>query len=100
MLLGWSFTPGSNESAGKKKSVRITRAGVYLKPALVQCAHAAVKSDKSPYYKKKYESLVKRRGKKRAIIAIARMILTAIYQISFISVIHKYIIEFISYCKA
>ena len=53
---------------------------VYLKPALVQCAHAAVKSDKSPYYKKKYESLVKRRGKKRAIIAIARMILTAIYQ--------------------
>ena len=47
---------------------------------MVQCAHAAVKSDKSPYYKKKYESLVKRRGKKRAIIAIARMILTAIYQ--------------------
>ena len=74
------LAPGSNESAGKKKSLRITRAGVYLKPALVQCAHAAVKSDKSPYYKKKYESLVKRRGKKRAIIAIARMILTAIYQ--------------------
>ena len=78
-LCCWAgLTPGSNESAGKKKSVRITRAGVYLKPALVQCAHAAVKSDKSPYYKKKYDSLVKRRGKKRAIIAIARMILTAI----------------------
>ncbi len=40
----------------------------------------SLKSDKSPYYKKKYDSLVKRRGKKRAIIAIARMILTAIYQ--------------------
>ena len=80
-LCCWAgLTPGSNESAGKKKSVRITRAGIYLKPALVQCAHAAVKSDKSPYYKKKYESLVKRRGKKRAIIAIARMILTAIFQ--------------------
>ena len=80
-LCCWAgLTPGNNESAGKKKSVRITRAGVYLKPALVQCAHAAVKSDKSPYYKKKYESLVKRRGKKRAIIAIARMILTDIYQ--------------------
>ena len=39
-----------------------------------------MKSNKSPYYKKKYESLVKRRGKKRAIIAIARMILTAIFQ--------------------
>ena len=80
-LCCWAgLVSGSNESGGKKKSVRITRAGVYLKPALVQCAHAAVKSEKSPYYKKKYESLTKRRGKKRAIIAIARMILTAIFQ--------------------
>lgn len=80
-LCCWAgLVPGSNESGGKKKSVRITRAGVYLKPALVQCAHAAVKSEKSPYYKKKYTSLTKRRGKKRAIVAIARMILTAIHQ--------------------
>ena len=80
-LCCWAgLTPGSNKSAGKKKSVRITRAGVYLKPALVQAAHAAVKSNKSPYYKQKYERIMKRRGKKRAIIAIARMILTAIYQ--------------------
>lgn len=80
-LCCWAgLTPGSNESAGKKKSVRITRAGIYLKPALVQVAHAAVKSDKSPYYKQKYERIMKRRGKKRAIIAIARMILTVIYQ--------------------
>ena len=79
-LCSWAgLTPGSNESAGKKKSVRISRAGVYLKPALVEIAHCAVKSTKSPYYKNKYEKLVKRRGKKRAIIAIARMILTAIY---------------------
>ena len=35
--LCWAgLTPGNNESAGKKKSVRISRAGVYLKPALVQ----------------------------------------------------------------
>lgn len=79
-LCSWAgLTPGSNESAGKKKSVRISRAGVYLKPALVEIAHSAVRSTKSPYYKNKYEKLVKRRGKKRAIIAIARMILTAIY---------------------
>lgn len=79
-LCCWAgLTPGNNESAGKKKSVRITRAGVYLKPALVQVAHAAVKSTHSPYYKLKYERISKRRGKKRAIIAIARMILTAIY---------------------
>lgn len=80
-LCRWAgLTPGNNESAGKKKSVRITRAGVYLKPALVQVAHAAVKSNKSPYYKNKYERISKRRGKKRAIIAIARMILTAVFQ--------------------
>jgi len=79
-LCCWAgLTPGNNESAGKKKSVRITRAGVYLKPALVQVAHAAVKSIESPYYKNKYQRISKRRGKKRAIIAIARMILTAIY---------------------
>lgn len=79
-LCCWAgLTPGNNESAGKKKSVRITRAGVYLKPALVQVAHAAVKSNKSPYYKAKYERIMKRRGKKRAIIAVARMILTAVY---------------------
>lgn len=80
-LCCWTgLPPVSNESAGKKKSVWITRAGVYLKPALVQRAYVAVKFDKSPYYKKNYKALVKRRDKKRSIIAIARMILTAIYQ--------------------
>jgi len=79
-LCRWAgLTPGNNESAGKKKSVKITRAGVYLKPALVEVAHAAVKSKDTPYYRLKYERISKRRGKKRAIIAIARMILTAIF---------------------
>ncbi len=80
-LCCWAgLTPGNNESAGKKKSVRITRAGVYLKPALVQVAHAAVKANDNSYYRLKFEQISKRRGKKRAIIAIARMILTAIFQ--------------------
>lgn len=46
---------------------------------LVQVAHAAVKCTSQPYYNIKYENIARRRGKKRAIIAIARMILTAIY---------------------
>lgn len=80
-LCCWAgLTPGNNESAGKKKSVRITRAGVYLKPALVQVAHAAVKATDNSYYRLKYEQISKRRGKKRAIIVIARMILTAVFQ--------------------
>ena len=80
-LCCWAgLTPGNNESAGKKKSVRITRAGVYLKPALVQVAHAAVKATDNSYYRLKFEQISKRRGKKRAIIAISRMILTAVFQ--------------------
>ena len=79
-LCSWAgLTPGNNQTAGKKKSVKITRAGVYIKPMLVQVAHAAVKCTSQPYYKIKYENISRRRGKKRAIIAIARMILTAIY---------------------
>ena len=80
-LCCWAgLVPGNNQSAGKKKSVKITRAGVYLKPALVEAAHAAVKAtEKNPYFRIKYEKIMKRRGKKRAIIAIARMILTSIY---------------------
>ena len=80
-LCNWAgLAPANNQSAGKKKSVRVSRAGVYLKPALVEAAHAAVKStEKQPYYRLKYERLMRRRGKKRAVIAIARMILTAIF---------------------
>lgn len=79
-LCCWAgLTPSNNESSGKKKSVKISCAGVYLKFALVQIAHEAVKSDKLPYYKNKYESISNRRGKKGSIIAIARMILTPIY---------------------
>jgi len=79
-LTSWAgLTPGCNESAGKKKSVKISRAGVYLKPALVEVAHAAVIDKHCDYYAIKYKQLSKRRGKKRAIIAIARKILVAIY---------------------
>lgn len=63
-LCCWAgLTPGNNESAGKKKSAWITRAGVYLKPAFVQVSHATVTPNKSPYYKTKYERIMKRRGK-------------------------------------
>lgn len=79
-LASWAgLAPGCNESAGKKKSVKISRAGVYLKPALVEVAHCAVKDKDNPYYANKFNVLSKRRGKKRAYIAIARKILVAIY---------------------
>ena len=81
-LASWAgLAPGCNESAGKKKSVKISRAGVYLKPALVEVAHCAVKDKSNDYYSKKFNLISKRRGKKRAYIAIARKILVAIYHI-------------------
>ena len=79
-LVSWAgLAPGCNESAGKKKSVKISRAGVYLKPCLVEVAQAAVKDKTNTYYANKFDIISKRRGKKRATIAIARKILVAIY---------------------
>jgi transposase len=79
-LCSWAgLTPTNNESAGKKKSVRVSKAGCYIKPLLVQCATAVVKSEKHPEIRNRYLRLKKRRGHKKAIIAIARMLLTALY---------------------
>ena len=81
-LCSWAgLTPQNNESAGKKKTTRISRAGVYIKPLLVQCALCAIRAKKNPEIRNRYLSIKKRRGHKKAIIAIARMLLTAIYNI-------------------
>ena len=81
-LCSWAgLTPQNNESAGKKKTTRISRAGAYIKPLLVQCANAAIKSNKHPEVRNRYLAIKKRRGHKKAIIAVARMLLTAIYNI-------------------
>ena len=79
-LCSWcGLAPANNESAGKKKSVRITKAGEYLKPVMVQCALSAVRSKKQPYFAVKYNAIKKRRGHKKAIIATARMMMVCIY---------------------
>lgn len=78
-LCNWTgFAPANNESAKKQKSVRISKAGQYLKPLLVQCALAAIKNRDS-YFGQKYSRIKRRRGYKKAIIAIARMMLVCIY---------------------
>lgn len=79
-LCSWAgLTPQNNESARKKKSSRISRAGVYLKPLMVQCALAALKNKHNTYFRVKYDRIKKRRGHKRAIIAVACMLLTCLY---------------------
>lgn len=79
-LCSWAgLTPQNNESAGKTKSVRVSRSGVFIKPLLVQCANTAIRSKKCTYFKLRYEQIKKRRGHKKAIIAIAHMLLNCIY---------------------
>lgn len=81
-LCSWAgLTPQNNESAGKKKTTRISRAGAYIKPLLVQCALCAIRKKCNPEIRSRYLSIKKRRGHKKAIIAIVRMLLTAIYNI-------------------
>ena len=82
LLCSWAgLTPQNQESAGKKKTTRIGRGGDYLKPLLVQIALASTNADKHPELKTKFQTLKKRRGSKKAVIAISRKLLTAIWHI-------------------
>ena len=81
-LASWAgCCPRNDSSNNKVKSTRISRAGTYLKPLLVQVANAVVHSDKYPEFKERYRRLKARRGHKKAIVAICRMFLTAIWHI-------------------
>ena len=81
-LCSWAgLVPANNESAGKKYSTRISKGGKYLKPFLVQVANAVIKSEKHPELRNKYLKLKKRRGHRKAIIAICRRLLVAIYHV-------------------
>jgi len=78
-LSSWAgVSPGSNETAGKNKSGRITYGNKYLRSLLVECGWAASRT-KNTYFSAKYKSLVGRRGKKKTIIALGHKILIATY---------------------
>jgi transposase len=81
-LVSWAgCCPRNDQSANKVKSTRISRAGCYLKPLLVQIANALLKSKKHPEFKERYHRIKTRRGHKKAIVAICKMLLTAIWNI-------------------
>ena len=57
-LCSWAgLTPQNNESAGKKKTTRISRAGAYIKPLLVQCALNAIRAKQFPEVRNRYLAL-------------------------------------------
>lgn len=81
-LVSWAGCCPLNDQSNKKiKSTRISRAGSYFKPVLMQVANALIKSKKHPEFITRYKRIKARRGHKKAIIAICRMILTAIWHI-------------------
>lgn len=81
-LVSWAgCCPRNDKSNHKIKSTKISRAGFYFKPLLVQIANALVRSKKHPEITTRYNRIKARRGHKRAIIAICRMLLTAIWNI-------------------
>lgn len=71
-LCSWAgLAPQNDQSTGKKKTSRISRAGVYIKPLLVQCALNAIRCKANLEITGRYNALKKRKGHKKAIIAIA-----------------------------
>lgn len=79
-LVSWSgYCPHNDQSNGRVKSTRISRADSYLKPLLVQIANALIKSKKRPEFKERYHRIKSHWGHKKDIIAVCKMLLTAIW---------------------
>jgi len=80
-LASWvGICPGNHESAGKRQSGRTTKGNAWLRVVLVQCAWAASRS-KGTYLKALYHRLAARRGKKRALVAVAHRLLAVVYNV-------------------
>jgi transposase len=78
-LISWAcICPRSDESAGKRRSTRIRKGSPWLKTTLVQCAWAAART-KDSYFNAQFHRIRARRGPKKAIVAVAASMLTAIY---------------------
>ena len=81
-LCSWAgVCPSHDSSARKVKGRKISRAGTYLKPLLVNIARAVVRSKKHPEITLRFNRIKNRRGYMKAIIAICKMFLTAIWHI-------------------
>jgi transposase len=80
-LASWAgVCPGNNESAGKRKSGQTTKGSKFLRTALVEAAWAATHT-KGTYLRAKYQRLVKRMPKKKALVAVAHTMLVIVYHL-------------------
>jgi transposase len=72
------LVPGHHQSAGKRKSTRLRSGNKYLRATLVQAAWAAVRK-RETFLSAYFGRLSARRGKQKAIVAVAHKILVTIY---------------------
>jgi transposase len=80
-LASWAgMCPGNDESAGKRRSGRSTKGNRWLKRILVQAAWAASRT-KDTYLAAQYRRLAKRRGRKKALVAVGHTLLVIIYHV-------------------
>jgi transposase len=78
-LVSWAgLCPRNDESAGKRRSTRVRKSGTWLKTTLVTAAWAAARK-KDCYLRAQFLRLKARRGAKKAILAVAASMLTAVY---------------------
>jgi transposase len=70
--------PGNHESAGKHYSGRTRSGNLWLKRTLCQVAWAASHT-RETYFAAQFRRLAAKRGKKRAILAVAHSLLVAVY---------------------
>jgi len=80
-LAAWGgVAPGNHESAGKRRSGKMRPGNKALRTALNQAAHAAART-KNTYLAAQYQRLAARRGKKKAIMAVAHSIMVIAYHL-------------------
>jgi transposase len=88
-LASWAgMCPGNSESAGKRKTGKTPGGNRWLKSFLTEAAWAATRCQNS-YYRALFQRLVGRRGKKRALVAVAHAMLVAIYHMFTNNVAHQ-----------
>jgi len=72
--------PGNHQSAGKRLSGRTRKGNRWLRSTLIECARGAVRK-KASYLAAQYHHIARRRGDKRAIVAVAHTILVAAWHL-------------------
>jgi transposase len=80
-LASWAgVCPGNAQSGGKRLSGKTRKGNAWLRQVLIESAHVAAKT-KDTYLAAQYRRIAARRGKKRALVALAHTILVIVYHL-------------------